>query len=358
MSSTIPFTGGSRTINENSSETGSSRIISRNTSSGTWLDNIMNRPSSSANSYRLEEVVDVDRDMQIFSDRQLNTLSPRTLYNQGRLSLGTLFRHHREEAISLRTGRELRLNLITTEAAEALRRQGRQYVHLGLIVLGIRGLTRQRIGCKGVRFLKPMEFSSEDLAGTEWTIHIRGEESTLAPQNSVMYRNRNGSLSTEIQHMNAGEEASSTSRPQYRVNYPDSTMRTEEGSGIPPRTAVDLYTNNNPLVRSTGKRRPPEVSYFGRDSVLLNITECDPQLYDTYLEQWTASVKRDYAQKHELEQMIRIAENYLGETAKAAWEAFKLKFPEGVTRIASQGNNIFNFCFAIHGLLTARDANT
>ncbi|PON68413.1 hypothetical protein PanWU01x14_095650 [Parasponia andersonii] len=168
---------------------------------------------------------------------------------------------------------------------------------------------------------------------------------------------------TGVNLMNAGETSSATSRPRYNVQYPESTMRTQESSGIPPRTAVELYTNNNPLVRTTGRRRPPEVTFFGKDSVLLNITECDPQLNDTYLEQWTASVKRDYAQKHEIEveigeQMIRIAENYLGETAKAAWEAFKTKFPEEVQKIAEQGNNIFNFCFAIHRLLTARDANT
>lgn len=57
------------------------------------------------------------------------------------------------------------------------------------------------------------------------------------------------------------------------------------------------------------------------------------------------------------EDMIRVRENYLGDIVKAAWESFKLKFPNEIIRITSQGNNIPNFCYAIDRLLIARDAN-
>lgn len=55
--------------------------------------------------------------------------------------------------------------------------------------------------------------------------------------------------------------------------------------------------------------------------------------------------------------MIRIGQNYLGDIARAIWKAFKLKFLDEVTRIATQGNNILNFYYVIHRLLPARDAN-
>lgn len=100
-----------------------------------------------------------------------------------------------------------------------------------------------------------------------------------------------------------------------------------------------------------------------KDAVLLNITECDPQLYDTYLEQWIISVKRDYQARHELdvetwEAMIRIRENYLRGVARAPWKAFKDKFLREIAKIVGQGNNILNFCYAMHRILMARDANT
>lgn len=62
-------------------------------------------------------------------------------------------------------------------------------------------------------------------------------------------------------------------------------MRTiNYGHGHPPRTQIDSYTNNNPLLRILGKRKPPQMTFFDNKLVHLNITECDPQLYDNYLE--------------------------------------------------------------------------
>lgn len=62
------------------------------------------------------------------------------------------------------------------------------------------------------------------------------------------------------------------------------------------------------------------INIFKKDSVLLNIIECDLQLYDTYLEQQIVSVKRDYLARHELDieikdDMIKVREKYkyLGE---------------------------------------------
>lgn len=117
------------------------------------------------------------------------------------------------------------------------------------------------------------------------------------------------------------------------------------------------------MVRIIGRRRSPEMIFFVKDSVLLNITKCDLQLYDTYLKQWIVFIKRDYQIKHKIKieigkTMIRIRENYLGDVTRAAWEAFKDKFSKEVARIASQGNNILHFYYVIHRMLTARDTNT
>lgn len=61
------------------------------------------------------------------------------------------------------------------------------------------------------------------------------------------------------------------------------------------------FVNNNILLRTIRKRKPSEIIFFGRDTILLNITECDTQLYDTYLKQWIVFVKRDYEVRHEMD---------------------------------------------------------
>lgn len=128
-------------------------------------------------------------------------------------------------------------------------------------------------------------------------------------------------------------ESLATSRQPFEVHYPESSIRTMDyGQGHPSRREVTPYTNNNPLLRAIGKRRPLEV-------------------YNTYLEQSIVSVKWDYQAKHEMnietgEAMIRVGENYLGDIARVAWEAFKLKFLDEITRIAAQGNNILTFAMS------------
>lgn len=55
--------------------------------------------------------------------------------------------------------------------------------------------------------------------------------------------------------------------------------------------------------------------------------------------------------------MIKVGENYLGDVVRAAWKVFKIKFPEKIKKITNQDNNILNFCYAIHKILTAKDVN-
>lgn len=56
--------------------------------------------------------------------------------------------------------------------------------------------------------------------------------------------------------------------------------------------------------------------------------------------------------------MIRIAENYLGDNAKAIRESYKKDFPGDIANLIAQGNNIYNFAYSIHTILTGRDVNT
>lgn len=72
------------------------------------------------------------------------------------------------------------------------------------------------------------------------------------------------------------ESSYATNRP-YEITYLESHMRNlDYDQGHPPMTQIDPYTNNNPLLRTLGRRKPPEIIFFEKKIVLLNITECDP----------------------------------------------------------------------------------
>lgn len=89
---TQPFSGRPRTLNK------------RNTGTSI-LDRITTRNSNSNQESTLEDVIDADHDLIVFNNRQLNSLNPRNLYGTSRIIPATsLFRHQRQEALSLPDG--------------------------------------------------------------------------------------------------------------------------------------------------------------------------------------------------------------------------------------------------------------
>lgn len=61
--------------------TGPSRIMEgqRSDASSSWLNNILTRRSNLTN-HRLEELIDIDRNLTLFSNEQLNVLNSTRLY--------------------------------------------------------------------------------------------------------------------------------------------------------------------------------------------------------------------------------------------------------------------------------------
>lgn len=65
--STNPFSGSSRTLE------GGRRSIS----SASWLDNLRNNFTPNQ---KLEEIIDINKNLKLFSNEQLNILNPRRFY--------------------------------------------------------------------------------------------------------------------------------------------------------------------------------------------------------------------------------------------------------------------------------------
>lgn len=50
-------------------------------------------------------------------------------------------------------------------------------------------------------------------------------------------------------------------------------------------------------------------------------------------------------------------ETFLGESAKAVWEAYKTNFPQEFQMLVNMGPNPYNFTNKVHSLITGEDPN-
>ncbi|KAG5579129.1 hypothetical protein H5410_049756 [Solanum commersonii] len=97
----------------------------------------------------LNQVIDVDKDLRIFQQNQLNLLNPKILYDTGYFAkTNQLYRHYREEQISA-IGKEIAtMNLVNQESLRGIVHNKLTLMHMGLIVVGLKGLTRKNLGTK------------------------------------------------------------------------------------------------------------------------------------------------------------------------------------------------------------------
>ena len=96
----------------------------------------------------LEEVVDIDKDLEIYTNHQISLLNLQVLYKTNMLNFSTQFlRINREEEI-LVTKEPVNLRLISKESSRKIRQSGERLLHLRLIVIGIKGLVKKNLGTK------------------------------------------------------------------------------------------------------------------------------------------------------------------------------------------------------------------
>ena len=104
-----PFSGLSRTITTERSSIGRPFVLRRLLAWNMKLESI------------LEEVIDVNRDLDVYTNHQISLLNPQVLYKTNMLSFHTqLLRINREEEI-LMTKEPINLKLISKESSRKIR---------------------------------------------------------------------------------------------------------------------------------------------------------------------------------------------------------------------------------------------
>ena len=96
------------------------------------------------------------------------------------------------------------------------------------------------------------------------------------------------------------------------------------------------------------------------DGKLLSLTTHDPQKWPTIIEVWSQMVARKYNQlviQNTLVEMYSYFEKFLGEIARAAWEAYKLNYPANFAGDIELGVNPYNFTNKIQILFLGYQPN-
>ena len=142
----------------------------------------------------------------------------------------------------------------------------------------------------------------------------------------------------------------------------EGNVRTYE-PGQPPRIIYNEYREPEEKYNPRGKRRPLELE-IKENSVdegkTLMLTSYDPQMIEDVIGSWKARVVRNYIQKgfdHNVTEMYTYLETFLGGVARAAWEAFKQKFPDRLQQDQAHGVNPMNFVNRVEEILLATSPN-
>src|SRR3989337_181629 len=105
----------------------------------------------------IEEVIDLDKDLERYQKDTLRKIKPHQVYHMGLFeSKSSLYRISREVELSVLT-HPVDLRIVSKNIENELRYCGYKYIHQGLYIIGVKGMTRKKLGAKVlITLLKPL----------------------------------------------------------------------------------------------------------------------------------------------------------------------------------------------------------
>ncbi|WMV29160.1 hypothetical protein MTR67_022545, partial [Solanum verrucosum] len=234
------------------------------------------------------------------------------------------------------------------EVDEALQEAERRYNNNTDITFKCKGCKTGNMGIFEVdRHFKTCEFRTDNLGyRKEYNNEEEIERDSIISQKELM------------------ESTSSSASPFQRTSQHHTVDTNIEN--VPRRRVYrvnpDTVTEN---VRPMGRRMPIEepirLQEGGSKGKILNIAAHDPQMWNAVIDLWKGIVVADYIKTYQdadAETMYKYMETFLGESAKALWEAYKSNFPQEFQALVNLGANPYNFTNKIHSLITGKDPNS
>src|ERR1041385_4321 len=112
----------------------------------------------------LEEVIDIQRDLERYQKDTLRKIKPQQGYHMGMFeSKSGLYRISREVELSVLT-HPVDLRIVSKNIENDLKYCGDKYIHQGMYIIGVKGMTRKKLGAKVLITLLDRRWDSVDKA--------------------------------------------------------------------------------------------------------------------------------------------------------------------------------------------------
>jgi hypothetical protein len=112
----------------------------------------------------LEEVIDLERDLERYQKDTLRKIKPQHVYHMGMFeSRSSLYRISREVELSVLT-HPVDLRIVSKNIEGELKYCGYKYIHQGMYIIGVKGMTRKKLGAKVLITLLDKRWGSVDKA--------------------------------------------------------------------------------------------------------------------------------------------------------------------------------------------------
>src|SRR5215216_1411296 len=112
----------------------------------------------------IEEVIDIQRDLERYQKDTLRKIKPQQVYHMGMFeSKSGLYRISREVELSVLT-HPVDLRIVSKNIENELKYCGYKYIHQGMYIIGIKGMTRKKLGAKVLITLLDRRWESVDKA--------------------------------------------------------------------------------------------------------------------------------------------------------------------------------------------------
>ena len=96
----------------------------------------------------LEEVIDLERDLEKYQKDTLRKIRPQQVYHMGMFeSKSGLYRISREIELSVLT-HPVELKIVSKNIENELKYAGYKFIHQGMYIIGVKGMTRKKLGTK------------------------------------------------------------------------------------------------------------------------------------------------------------------------------------------------------------------
>ena len=143
---------------------------------------------------RMESIVNIDEQLANFGRNHASLVKPEILYATDSFfdTKSKLYQHYREESISVIKENDFELlDLITPESYSKIQNETLIRTHLGLIIIGVKGLTRKGLGCKTFVCMLDTRHNNEQQA------LIASMEVDMGSNNGIVYCTPDFMINTE-----------------------------------------------------------------------------------------------------------------------------------------------------------------